>query len=201
MNRSRVKKIYVDVDDVVSRTTETYPRIVASEFGKTVSFDDLTTFDLRASFQLTDNEFHYFFDRVHQEELLISFDPVAGAVEGLRAWAEQGHAIDIVTGRPTSAREVTLAWLDRHRVPYENFIMVDKYSRPGNDPAVAVSKAELAGRHYDLAVEDSADMALFLAQNMGVATALIDKPWNRTCPDHVKIIRCRTWEEIISRWA
>lgn len=195
------KQIYIDVDDVVSKTTDAYPGIVEEEFGRTVSFEDLTTFDLKASFRLTDNEFHYFFDRVHQEELLMGFAPVEGAVEGLVAWTAQGHCVDIVTGRPTSARQVTLAWLDRHRVPYENFIMVDKYNRPGNDPAIAVSKAQLARQHYDLAVEDSGDMALFLADEMGVETVLIDKPWNRSCPEHPKITRCRSWKEIVHRAA
>ena len=191
------KKIYVDVDDVVSKTTETYTRIVEREFGRSVSFDRLTSFDLRKSFRLTDNEFHYFFDLVHQEELLIGFEPVEGAVDSLRAWAGQGHTIDIVTGRPTSAREVTLEWLSNHGVPYERFIMVDKYNRPGNDMSVAVSKAQLARMSYDLAVEDSGEMALFLSEQMGVTTALIDRPWNRACRDNGRVVRCRSWQEIL----
>ena len=74
--------------------------------------------------------------------------------------------------------------------------MVDKYNRPGNDPAIAVSKEELAARAYDLAVEDSGDMAIFLAENMGVATALIDRPWNWACPSHDRVVRCRSWDDI-----
>lgn len=192
------KKIYVDVDDVVSETTETYIRIVEEEFGKTVAFDALTTFDLRVSFQLTDNEFHYFFDRVHMPEILLSYAPVAGAVETLARWKDQGHCIEIVTGRPTSAGEPTLEWLTVHNIPYDRFLMVDKYNRPGNDPAVAVSKAELAGRSYDLAVEDSGEMAMFLAGEMGVLTALKDRPWNRSCPSHERVLRCLSWDDIFS---
>jgi len=191
------KHIYVDVDDVISKTTETYTQVLEEEFGRTVPFENLTTFDLRASFQLTENEFHYFFDRVHQEDHLSGFDPVDGAVEGLKYWAGQGHSIEIVTGRPTSAMDVTLAWLATHGVPYDEFIMVDKYNRPGNDMSIAVSKKELARRSYDLAVEDSGDMALFLADEMGVKTALIDRPWNRGCPDNVRVVRCRTWQDIL----
>jgi len=191
------KHIYIDVDDVLSKTTETYTQILEEEFGRIVPFENLTTFDLKASFQLTDNEFHYFFDRVHQEDHLLSFDPVAGAVEGLTFWAGRGHSIDIVTGRPTSAREVTLEWLATHGVPYDDFIMVDKYNRPGNDMSIAVSKDELAVRPYDLAVEDSGEMALFLAHDMGVTTALVDRPWNRNCPDNTRVFRCRSWQEII----
>jgi uncharacterized HAD superfamily protein len=49
---------------------------------------------------------------------------------------------------------------------------------------------------YDLAVEDSPDMAMFLARDMGVHTALIHKPWNRTCTVHDNLVRCMSWNEI-----
>lgn len=186
----------MDVDDVVSKTTDTYARTVYEEFGKAVRFEDLTVFDLRVSFGLTDNEFHYFFDLVHDPDRLMGYDAVDGAVETLAAWKDRGHAIDIVTGRPTSAMEATLAWLDAHQVPFDEFIMVDKYNRPGNDLSIAVSKAELSARPYDLAVEDSADMAMFLAGEMGVATALISRPWNLSCPARPGIFRCDHWDEV-----
>jgi len=188
--------IYVDVDDVVSRTTETYPDVVAQEFGKAVSFEDLTGFDLKLCFQLTDSEFQYFFDLVHQPDFLLGFEPVEGAVQALNAWADMGHVIDIVTGRPTFAQEATLAWLAKHDVPFRGFIMVDKYNRPGNDMSLAISKSELSMMDYDLAVEDSPDMAMFLARDMGVATALLHRPWNRACTIHDNLVRCTSWNEI-----
>lgn len=196
MNDFQPKTIYVDVDDVVSRTTETYPAVVAQEFGKTVSFEDLTGFDLKFCFQLTDNEFQYFFNLVHQPDFLLGFEPVEGAVQTLKAWADMGHVIDIVTGRPASAQEATLAWLAMHDVPFRGFIMVDKYNRPGNDIPLVISKEELSMMDYDLAVEDSPDMAMFLARDMGVPTALIHRPWNRECIIHDNLVRCTSWKEI-----
>ncbi|NWH03747.1 5' nucleotidase, NT5C type [Desulfobacter latus] len=196
MNGFQSKKIYVDVDDVVSRTTETYPDVVAHEFGKTVTLEDLTGFDLKHCFQLTDNEFQYFFDLVHQTDFLMEFKPVEGAVQTLKTWVDMGHIIDIVTGRPTSAQEATLAWLKRHDVPFRGFIMVDKYNRPGNDMSLAISKQELSMMNYDLAVEDSPEMAMFLARDMGVHTALVHKPWNRKCTRHDNLFRCMSWNEI-----
>ena len=49
------RRIYVDVDDVISKTTDTYAGIIAREFGKHVRFEDVVTFDLKESFGLTDN--------------------------------------------------------------------------------------------------------------------------------------------------
>ena len=74
--------------------------------------------------------------------------------------------------------------------------MVDKYNRPGNDPAIAISKEELRHRTYDLAVEDSREMALFLAKTMGVSVALYDRPWNGRPIRHERVARCFSWREI-----
>ncbi len=192
----RKKHIYIDLDDVVSKTTDTYPRIVEQEFGKQVGFEQIVTFDLRASFGLTENEFHYFFDLIHQPDFLLGFEPVEGSVEALKEWAGEGHCIEIVTGRPTSALEVSLEWMEKHKVPFDSFTMVDKYNRPGNDPGLAISKEALSQRTYDLAVEDSREMALFLANTMGVTVALYDRPWNARPITHEKVVRCASWQNI-----
>jgi uncharacterized HAD superfamily protein len=184
------------MDDVVSKTTDTYARIVEQEFGKQVLFEQIVTFDLRKSFGLTDNEFHYFFDLIHQPDHLLGFDVVEGAVDALVTWASAGHCIEIVTGRPTSAFEVSLEWLEKHKIPFDSFTMVDKYNRPGADPAIAISKEDLRRRTYDLAVEDSREMALFLAKTMGVPVALYDRPWNTQPIHHEPVVRCASWQEI-----
>lgn len=197
------KNIYIDLDDVVSKTTDTYAGIVEREFGKQVLFEQILTFDLRASFGLTENEFHYFFDLIHQPDHLLGFEPVEGSVEVLLNWAHAGHCIEIVTGRPTSALEVSLEWLEKYGVPFDSFTMVDKYNRPGNDPAIAISKEQLRHRTYDLAVEDSREMALFLAHTMGVPVALYDRPWNGQPINHEQVVRCASWQDIgeLLAWA
>ncbi|MCP3940585.1 MAG: bifunctional metallophosphatase/5'-nucleotidase [Desulfobacteraceae bacterium] len=190
------KKIYVDVDDVVSKTTDTYSGIVEQEFGKQVAFEQLLSFDLRASFGLTENEFYHFFDLIHQPDFLLGFEPVDGSVAALVNWATTGHCIEIVTGRPGSTRDVSLEWLEQHGVPFDSFTMVDKYNRPDNDSGIAISKKELSQRSYDLAVEDSREMALFLAGTMGVPVALYDRPWNARPVDHEKVVRCVGWQDV-----
>lgn len=190
------KRIYVDVDDVISRTTETYTGLIEQEFGKKVAFGDIESFDLKTSFGLTDNEFSHFFDLIHEPDFLMGFKAVEGAVRVLSLWADQGHCVDIVTGRPASSRDVSLEWLNFKGICFDEFIMVDKYSRPGNDLSIAISKEELASFSYDLAVEDSGDMALFLARDMGVRVALYDRPWNGWLESDGKLVRCRSWEEV-----
>ncbi|MCG8566053.1 MAG: bifunctional metallophosphatase/5'-nucleotidase [Desulfobacterales bacterium] len=196
--KTKTKTIYVDVDDVLSKTTDTYMGVVEREFGKKRDYDDLVTFDLKKSFGLTNAEFDYFFDLVHTPDVLLGYAPVDGCVETLEHWAGQGHTIDIVTGRPSSAQGATLAWLDQCQIPFHSFTMVDKYNRPDADPAISISKAEFSRRSYDLAVEDSWDMAFYLAREMDVPVQLFHRPWNNRPLDHHRVTRIRSWDEIPS---
>ncbi len=191
-----MKRIYVDLDDVISRTTDTYSAIIEQEFGRKVRFEDLTCFDLKVSFELTDREYRHFFERIHQPDMLMNFEPVPGAKEMLARWNDAGHRVDIVTGRPPSAREASLAWLDRQKIAYTEFIMVDKYNRSGENHPGVISKTQLMACQYDMAVEDSMDTALFLAEYMDVKVLLYDRPWNALPAKHSNIIRVGSWQDI-----
>ena len=58
---------------------------------------------------------------------------------------------------------------------------------------------------FRFAVEDSWDMALFLAEDMALPVALLDRPWNRApgalgTPSPL-IERFSAWPEIVERFA
>ena len=188
--------IYVDFDDVLSDTTRAFLKILKQEFGKRVDFDDISSFDLKISFNLSDSEYAYFFQRVHQAEVIMAFPPIEGAIDVLNDWIKLGYQISIVTGRLTTAYEASLDWLAKHNVPYHSFTMVDKYSRANIDPKIAISMQEFSKKKFSLAIEDSAAMALHLSQTMGIPVALMDRPWNRKADLNHNIKRYTSWLEI-----
>ncbi len=188
--------IYVDFDDVLSETTSAFLKILELEFGKRVNFEDIFSFDLKASFNLSDREYEDFFHRVHQADVIMSFAPIEGAIDALEGWVKLGYQISIVTGRLTSAHDASLDWLAKHDVPYHSFTMVNKYARGNIDSKIAVSMEVFSEMKFSLAVEDSATMALHLSQKMGIPVALIDRPWNRTANLNPKISRYTSWYDI-----
>ena len=189
-------QIYVDFDDVLSDTTNAFLKILGREFGKNVNFDDIFSFDLKASFNLSDSEYEDFFQRVHQTDVIMSFAPMEGAIGVLEGWVKNGYQISIVTGRLTSAYEASLDWLAKHKVPYHSFLMVDKYGRESIDTNLAVSMEDFSEMKFSFAVEDSAKMALHLSQKMGIPVALIDRPWNLRMNLNHKITRYTSWYDI-----
>ena len=188
--------IYVDFDDVLADTTKSFLKILRREFDKSVNFEDIFSFDLKASFDLSESEYEHFFQRVHQPEVIMEFAPIDGAVGVLEEWIKLGYQIAIVTGRLTSAYEASLDWLSKYNVPYHSFMMVDKYSRENIDTKIAVSMEKFSKMKFSLAVEDSAKMALHLSQKMGIPVALIDRPWNRRADLNPRISRYTSWYDI-----
>jgi len=122
--------------------------------------------------------------------------PVDEAISVLEQWEEQGFEIAIVTGRPPETAEVSRAWLARHRIAHGSFTVVDKYSRFTTDSTAAISLTELSARRFCWAVEDSLPMAHYLAGEMKVAVVLLDRPWNRSEGEHIRISRYRDWHAI-----
>lgn len=191
-----MQSIYVDIDDVLSKTGLALLNIIEREFGKKIAFENITGFDLKKTFDLTQKEYDHFFELAHQREELLKFKPIENSIETLSWWKNQGHQIIIVTGRPTSAYDFSLEWLAENKVPYHSFIIVDKYGRDNLDMNIAISLEQLREMKFDFAVEDSFKMAKFLSEEMNVQVALLSQPWNRDNELNEKITLYDSWTQI-----
>ena len=188
--------IYVDIDDVLADTSRSLINIAAKEFRKTIPFEELTSFDLKVSFDLTQAEYEHFLSLAHEPDEILGLEPFSEAIGAVRQWIASGHEIHIVTGRPTSTYETTLEWLTRHHVPYDHFFMVNKYDRPGMDDTIALPMQTFSEMTFSFAIEDSYDMAVHLADQMDTPVFLYDRPWNRDFNRNRNIKRFQSWEEI-----
>jgi uncharacterized HAD superfamily protein len=200
-------RIYVDLDDVLCETARAFLGILQRDYGKTVDFEDIAWFDLGRSFDLAPQALDEFMRTVHEAEILSTIEPVAGAVEVLEDWVAAGYEVAVVTGRPAATYDVSQEWLVDAGIPHQSLTFVDKYSRLGwsNEGPSVVPLSELGRTKYCLAVEDSADMALFLAGELGLQVLLFDRPWNRrllSIGSEAKgeIHRCHGWSEIAERF-
>ncbi len=198
-------RVYVDLDDVLAQTALSFTRLLAESFGKRVAVEEITSFDLSKSFNLTPEEIDRFMAEAHRPEHLIEVEPIEGAVEVLDGWHARGLEIDVLTGRPPASSDVSRRWLDRHRVPHRKLYFVDKYKRydeaawKGHGRVLRMS--ELDGDRYDLVIEDSLKTAAQLAESTTARILLLDKPWNRdvsALPEGTvaRLERCRDWTEV-----
>jgi hypothetical protein len=188
--------IYIDMDDVLSESNQTFLQILEREFGKKVAYSQITTFDLQASFGLSDDEYAHFFECIHAPDEMMLHAPVSGARETLKHWQDIGYRICVLTGRPLDTREVSLQWLALHEFAHDSFSIVNKYGRAASKGKQSLSLEMLSTCSFDFAVEDSGQMARFLSEQMGVTVALLDRPWNRSMSFNSNVKRCADWTEI-----
>lgn len=191
-----MQTIYVDMDDVLCETAQHFLVILEREFGKKFSFEQLTDFDLGEACELTTGEREELYRIVHHGDELLSISPIDGAIDVLRRWAAADYEIAIVTGRPPDTYQPSIDWLKRYRVPHDKFLIVDKYGRFAADGTKCISLAALANHSFCWAVEDSPTMAMYLASEMKLPVALLDRPWNRTNIRHDLVGRHRHWGAI-----
>ena len=189
------QRLYIDIDDVLAETTRSLARHARSHFGKDVSFEKMTTFDLRISLQLQEDEYESFMAEVHRPEFLRALPPAADAPEVLANWRSSGARIELVTGRPSSSQQSTIDWLEDHSMTYDSLEFIDKYGRYSENKTARLS--ELADRNYSFAIEDSASVATYLAENTSSRVLLYNRPWNQNEPlENQPIKRVHSWREI-----
>ena len=190
------KPVYVDLDDVLCETARFFLMVVERDFGKQVSYERLTDFDVGTACGLKRCEREELYRKVHEPEALLELPVVDGAVDTLKQWHAAGHEITIVTGRPSESCEPSIEWLARNRIPYDSFFVVDKYSRYADRQENVLSLEAFSSRRFSWAVEDSLPMANFLASRMRTPVALLNRPWNRSTIAAKMITRCDYWYEI-----
>jgi uncharacterized HAD superfamily protein len=190
------KTIYVDMDDVLCETARRFLVVIEREFGKRVFYEQLTDFNLEQAAGLLPEERAKLYETVHNPEEILCIEPITEAIDVLRLWAADGYEIGIVTGRPPDTYEPSIEWLSRYKVPHHSFTIVDKYGRFHAQNTIGLTLSELAGRQFCCAVEDSLPMAQFLAKEMKVPVALLNRPWNRGENGYPIIARCDNWSAI-----
>ena len=204
-----MRRIYVDLDDVLAQTGQMLLRVLEEDFGRSVAFEDIHSYHLGISLQLDPSELDEFMRRTHEPDQLSSIEPMPGAAETLAAWVESSYEVFVVTGRPPATREATLAWLEVHSIRYTEFHFLDKlsdyYNRSHDPTDGTLSITDLPDLDLDLAIEDFPGITTHLTEVLDIPVALFDRPWNREMGEangtaSAPIVRCRSWTEIRERF-
>lgn len=197
-----MKKIYVDFDDVLCETARTLLRIAEQEFGKTVAYEDVTAFDPAKVLDIEADQVDTLLEIAHRPEYLMSFQPIQHAPSALSQINRSGYEINIVTGRPPQTRKESEKWLVKFQIPFHEIYFVNKYARdiPDYEDPEVVSLDQVARMNFSFAVEDSAEMATHISDQMGIPVFLMDRPWNRDLVCNGSILRCHGWLDILRKF-
>ena len=195
-------KFYVDFDDCLCETARVFTEIAARLFGKNVPYEEVRFFNLRESFDLTEEEYEQLMTEGHRPEVLLSYEETPGASQVLNEWLDQGHEVFVITGRPSSTYEPSRRWLDGHGLKRAKLFFLDKYGRDSSVDSSDFNQGDFNLKledyyrmKFDYAVEDSPRAFRYFEHLPGLKVMVYDRPWNRECelPGR-NYIRCPDWE-------
>ena len=196
-------KVYVDFDDVICETARDLSALALRLYGIRVPYLAIRAFDLHEAFGLDDAQYLRLMAEAHSREFVLGYAETPGAAATLNKWVDEGHEVEIVTGRPFITAAASREWLDAHGLSRLPIIHVDKYGRePPAAPGAprALTLEEFAVRQYDFAVEDSPAALAHLAKMGSCLTAVFSRPWNVGTPLPTDaFVRCANWTEVDAR--
>ena len=192
-------KFYVDFDDCLCETARALTGIAERLFGKKVLYEEIRFFNLKDSFDLTDEEYEQLMIEAHTPEALLSYEETPGALQVLNEWIDQGHEVYVITGRPYMTFDASRKWLDQHGLSRARLFFLDKY---GRDYFIKNSSFNLELEDYyrmkfDYAIEDSPNAFRFFDHLPELKVMVFDRPWNQECElPGCNYTRCPDWEWI-----
>ncbi|MCR5032278.1 MAG: 2-dehydropantoate 2-reductase [Lachnospiraceae bacterium] len=190
---------YVDFDDCLCETARAFTEIAANMFGKTVPYEEVRFFDLQKSFDLQEDEYRKLMEAGHRPEILLSYEETPGCSQVINEWLDQGHTVNIITGRPYSAYEPSRRWLDAHGLSRVNLFCLNKYGRDifYNSGEHNLELEDFYKMKFDFAVEDSPMAFPYLEHFSDLKVMVFDRPWNReSALPNSSFKRCTDWQMI-----
>jgi uncharacterized HAD superfamily protein len=195
-------RIYIDFDDVLCETARHLSDMARELFARDVPYEAISVFNLKEAFALSDAEIEDLMERAHDTDFLERLAPAPGGLEAVRALESQGHELAIVTGRPASSHEGSLAWLRKHGLSHLDIIYVDKYGRAaarsceGEPPTL--SRADFDRLRFDVAIDDAPTALDLLARRPDCTVIVYNRPWNRRYAAAPAMRRTDSWPEIVN---
>lgn len=175
-------RIGVDIDGVTSDSYTVWLGELNRYYGKNIEV--LEDYHLELVYDVPWDDMNDFFVE-NVERLFMLPSPMKGAKQGIETLLAKGHELIYVTARSPEEKDVTLRWMDKYEIPYENIIF-----------AGMKSKVDLVKEwQLKLFIEDYTGNAEAIAKS-GIQVLLLDSTYNQgELP--AGVTRCRNWMQIV----
>lgn len=173
--------ICVDIDGTI---TDPFYWVdgVNQHFKKTIKPEDVTTYGIPKSHNISEEEFLEYYKK-HGAKMHLNARIREGAAYYLQA-LHDAHDIFYVTARLSQMNEVTESWFNKYDVPFKEIFYLGSHDK--------LNKAHEL--NCDIFIEDRLENALQLSE-AGIEVYLVNCPYNQFELNE-KITRVHTWEEI-----
>jgi len=178
--------IGVDIDGVIADADTLFRRRMREVFKRDFPRSKVKCFKYEECFKFSEHEFKILCSLFLDEDLWMAMKPIKGAQTALNTLSKKNKII-IATSRPPEVKDVTVKWLKKYRIPYDEiyFTLDEKHLLP-----------KVLKYPFDYFLEDHPYFASKLA-DLGIRVLLFSYPWNEKVREHLKITRISGWKEVL----
>jgi len=174
--------IGIDIDGVIVDIGSAMLPLLTEVCARPVACQDLCSWDLGKALNINEETMNRTWERFLDSDAWRYAPPIDGALTGLSALSQ--HEIWLVTSRPMSTQNLTLAWLHDNKVSFDHIV----FDRRGDKLSV--------GPKFCVFVEDFLDEAITIAK-AGIFTILFDQPWNQASKLPANCKRVYDWNTLL----
>ena len=187
-------KISFDLDDVLVDFTRTLAPQYNQRYGTQYSEQDFTP-DISQWHQLLGTMgLKRLWDMVLDPEYNLAVPPVAGAVEVVRKFKDEGAELVINTSRINVTPGLTEQYLELHFGKAFSKVRYARFNGESDRPTKAeICLEEGAHLHVDDMIRHVVDVSSYR-----IPVLLMDRPWNQGLLDSQYIKRVRNFEEVVT---
>jgi uncharacterized HAD superfamily protein len=174
--------IGIDIDGVIVDIGTAMLPLFSEICGRPVVYQDLCSWDLGKALKIDEETIKHTWERFLDSDALRYAPPIHGAINGLSMLSE--YEIWLVTSRPNSTQDLTLSWLYKNKIHYDEIV----FNKRGDKLSV--------GPAFTAFVEDFLDEAITIAK-AGIFTILFDQPWNQSPKLIGNCKRAYNWDSVL----
>lgn len=180
-------KIGIDVDNVIADTVPVLLLEINRYYKTDLRAEDIHIYDIHTLLGLSRAEMKPFWIKLYSERKILLCQVIPGAREGIEELRKR-YKVYLVTSRFKEYEDDTKRWLKDMDIPYDWLEHVEE------------KKKHIFAKEKKISVfvEDDLEQAIYMAES-GIKVFLFDRPWNRSCDVQRRLIRVKSWAEILEK--
>jgi uncharacterized HAD superfamily protein len=176
-------RIAIDIDSTLHHYWNVLSDAARRRFGIDLPYEEQLDWGIT---RLRPDQLHLCIRETHCEAAILAGKPYPNAVETVRRWRDEGHAIHVTSHRDPDSHDATARWLAQIGLPCDELYCA--HDKVGHCVA----------RGVDLLIDDSPEN-LSRAIDHGIAVATISHPWNRDLCEIEDVIYGKDWTELAAK--
>jgi len=175
-------KIGIDIDGVISDFVTSFRKLVKKKYNFEFGYDDIQQHDLYKVLGIDEDEALQLITDTFDYDL--GFQP--GAIQGVNE-LYKSHEIVLITARPPKTKDITISWLDNHKIQHHDLIFL-----------LEGKKHQINGEKFDVIIDDHLEEII---NWIGKASLVLvfNHPWNKSLNIKNNFERVYNWEGILER--